>query len=162
APIVLALFATELLGGPVVDGDAISTTIDQRVGRAQPMGTPSAEGLYVEGQRERHTSEPLKRGIHELRDPSGWPAEPPVGAGAVGRGWWGAAPHAAALPERARLVREAAAETRSDAFLLAALVYRESRCRASLVTPTGVGLLQIQPKMFAPRARLPFPREALD
>ena len=167
----LALLATELLGGPVVDQDSISTTIDQRVGRAQPMGTAPADAqLYVEGKRERHTSEPLKRGIHELRDPSGWPAEPPAVTGTLDAARFDAAVAAvcgevapsAGLPEIARLVREAAADTHADAFLLAALVYRESRCRASLVTPTGVGLLQIQPKMFAPGARLPFPREALD
>ena len=165
----LALLATELLGGPVVDGDPISTTIDQRVGRAQPMGAAAAPA-FVDGQRQRHTAGPLKRGIHELRDPSGWPAEPAPVTGALDAARFDAAVVAvcgevapnAGLPEIARHVREAAADTHSDAFLLAALVYRESRCRASLVTATGVGLLQIQPKMFAPRARLPFPREALE
>jgi murein DD-endopeptidase MepM/ murein hydrolase activator NlpD len=163
----LAVIATELLGGPAIDADQPQVTIDQRVLRAQPMSEPPA---YVAGQRERHTAGPLKRGVHELRDPSGWPAEPPVLTGPLDAARFDAAVVAlcgevapeAGLPEIARLVREAGAETRADAFLLAALVYRESRCRAGLVTATGIGLLQIQPKMFARGARLPFPREALD
>jgi murein DD-endopeptidase MepM/ murein hydrolase activator NlpD len=169
----LALLATELLGGPVVDGDPISATIDQRVGHAQPMGAaaqPEGQPLFVDGQRQRHVEGPLKRGIHELRDPSGWPAEPAAVAGALDPARFEAAVVAvcgevapdAGLPELARLVREAAAETHADAFLLAALAYRESRCRPGLVTATGVGLLQIQPKMFAKDARLPFPHEALE
>jgi murein DD-endopeptidase MepM/ murein hydrolase activator NlpD len=169
----LALLATELLGGPVVDGDPMQAgqaAIDQRVGRAQPLAAAPDAALYVEGQRQRQTSEPLKRGIHELRDPSGWPAEPPPVAGPLDAARFEAAvvsvcgevAPSAGLPELARLVREAAAETHADAFLLAALVYRESRCRSSLVTPAGVGLLQIQPRMFGPGARLPFPREALE
>lgn len=164
--LLLVLLATELYGGPALEQDAPSTTIDQRAARAQAM--PDAT-TYVEGQRERHVAGPLKRGIHELRDPSGWPAEPPPVAGPLDAARFDAAvvrlcgevAPAAALPEIARLVREAGAETHADAFLLAALVYRESRCRPGLVTATGVGLLQIQPKMFGPRAQLPFSREAL-
>jgi murein DD-endopeptidase MepM/ murein hydrolase activator NlpD len=169
----LALLATELLGGPVVDGDPISSTIDHRVGRAQPMGAQpmgAQPQLFVDGQRERHVAGPLKRGIHELRDPAGWPVEPAPIAGPLDPARFEAAVVAicgevapsAGLPEVARVVREAAAETHADAFLLAALVYRESRCRPSLVTPAGIGLLQIQPAMFAPGARLPFAREALE
>jgi murein DD-endopeptidase MepM/ murein hydrolase activator NlpD len=183
----IALLATELLGGPVVDSDPM-TTIDQRVGRAQPIAPsadpadaepvaaepafaqPAGEPAFVEGQRQRHVAGPLKRGVFELRDPSGWPAEPAPVTGALDPARFEAAVVAlcgevapdAGLPELARLVREAAAETHSDAFLLAALAYRESRCRPGLVTPAGVGLLQIQPKMFAAGARLPFPREALE
>jgi murein DD-endopeptidase MepM/ murein hydrolase activator NlpD len=167
----LALLATELLGGPVVDGDPISAAIDQRVGRAQPLTAGARDSrLFVADQRQRRTSEPLKRGIHELRDPSGWPAEPPPVTGPLDPARFDAAVAAvcsevapeAGLADIARLVREAATETHADAFLLAALVYRESRCHASLVTATGVGLLQIQPRMFATGARLPFPREALE
>jgi hypothetical protein len=162
----LIVLATELLGGPVLDSDAPSTTLDQRVTRAQPL--PDATS-YVAGQRERHVAGPLKRGIHELRDPAGWPAEPPPVLGPVDAARFDAAVERlcgevapdAALPEIARLVREAGAETHVDAFLLAALVYRESRCRGGLVTATGIGLLQIQPKMFGARAHLPFARKAL-
>jgi hypothetical protein len=162
----IAVLATELLGGPVVD-DQPSSTIDQRVARAQPMGTSPA---FVEGQRQRHVVGPLKRGIHELRNPADWPAEPSPLAGPLDAARFDAAvvavcgevAPAAGLPEIARLVREAGAEAHADAFLLAALVYRESRCRAGLVTATGIGLLQIQPKMFERHARLPFPREALE
>jgi murein DD-endopeptidase MepM/ murein hydrolase activator NlpD len=176
ALLALALVATELLGGPVVDGDpaaATAATIDQRVGRAQPLGASATDAggpLFVDGQRERHVAGPLKRGVFELRDPAGWPAEPPPVTGTLDPARFDAAVIAvcgevapdAGLPELARLVREAAAETHADAFLLAALAYRESRCHPGLVTPAGVGLLQIQPKMFAPGARLPFPREALE
>jgi len=145
----MTLLATELLGGPAVEGD-------------QPA--------FVEGQRQRHTDGPLKRGIHELRDPAGWPVEPAAVAGPVDAARFDAAVVAlcgevapnAGLPEVARLVREAGGETHVDAFLLAALVYRESRRRPGLVPSTGVGLLRIQAKMFARDARLPFPREALD
>ena len=170
ALIAMAVLATELLGGPALDNDApqatqaTQATIDQRV-RAQPMSP-----AFVEGQRERHVAGPLKRGIHELRDPAGWPAEPPAVTGALDPARFEAAvttvcgevAPSAGLAELARLVREVAEETHADAFLLAALAYRESRCRASLATATGIGLLQIQPKMFAKDAPLPFPREALD
>jgi len=165
ALLAFSLFATELFGGPVVDAPDSQATIDQRVTRAQAI-----EPAFVPGQRERHVAGPLKRGIHELRDPAGWPAEPASPVGAVDAARFDAAvavvcgevAPSAGLTEVARLVREAAAETHADAFLLAALAYRESRCHAGLVTPAGIGLLQIQPKMFGKGARLPFPREALD
>jgi hypothetical protein len=162
--------ATELLGGPAIESDAPAAALTERAERAQAMSESATPVPFVEGQRQRHTAGPLKRGIHELRDPRGWPAEPApvVGApeaerfdAAVVRLCGEVAP-AAALPELARLVREAAAETHVDAFLLASLVYRQSRCRANHSSPAGVGLLQIQPKMFGRGARLPFPREALD
>jgi murein DD-endopeptidase MepM/ murein hydrolase activator NlpD len=163
----IAILATELLGGPVVDADQPTAPVDQRSLRSQPTASPP---VFVEGQRQRHTAGPLKRGIHELRDPAGWPAEPPAVAGPVDASRFDAAVVAlcgevapnAGLPEVARLVREVGAETHVDAFLLAALAYRESRCRPGLVTSTGVGLLQIQAKMFARDARLPFARGALD
>jgi murein DD-endopeptidase MepM/ murein hydrolase activator NlpD len=164
----LALLATELLG-PVPDSianDPASATIDRRAERAQPMTPP----VFVAGARERHVAGPQKRGIHELRDPRGWPAEPASPTEALDAGRFDAAfaivcgevAPSAGLPALARVVREVSAEVRADAFLLAALAYRESRCRAGLVTATGIGLLQIQPKMFARDARLPFAREALD
>ncbi len=133
------------------------------------MSAPAAP-VFVEGARERRTSAPYKRETHELRDPSGWPAEPASPAGALDAARFDAAVVAlcgevapsAGLPELARDVRTVAAETGADPFLLAALAYRESRCHAGLSTGGAVGLLQIQPKMFNARARLPFDRAALE
>src|SRR5579863_3677060 len=159
APVISALLsiavvATELLGAPAtIDPPPV---VDPGAERAQLVSTPAAAPDFVAGQRERRVVGPLKRGIHELRDPSGWPAEPPAFVGVVDGERFDAAVRTlcgevapdAGLPEVARLVREASAETHADPFLLAALAYRESRCRPGLVTPAGVGLLQIQPKMF--------------
>jgi len=50
-------------------------------------------------------------------------------------------------------VREAAVEAGVDPFLLGALVYRASRCNPRLQTSFGVGLLQIQPGMYAANLR---------
>jgi hypothetical protein len=131
---------------------------------------PAAPSDIVEGQRQRHVPGPLKRGIHELEDPSGWPSEPPPAIGPVDAQRFDAAVESlcgevapgAGLPEVARVVREVSAETKSDPFLMAALVYRESRCRPSLVGAAGVGILQIQPSMFRPAAELPFARADLE
>jgi len=137
---------------------------------AGASAAPVAPAHIVEGQRQRHVPGPLKRGIHELEDPSGWPTEPPPAIGPVDADRFDAAVEllcgevapAAGLPEVAQVVREVSAETKSDPFLMAALVYRESRCRPSLVSAAGVGILQIQPSMFRPGAELPFPRADLD
>jgi murein DD-endopeptidase MepM/ murein hydrolase activator NlpD len=162
------LFATELLSTPVLDDSQPAGVIDRRSIAVEAIqGSPLP---IVAGQRQRRTAGPLKRGIHELRDPSGWPAEPPPVVGAVDAARFDAAVIAlcgevapgVVLPEVARLVREAATETHVDAFLLAALVYRQSRCHPVLASPAGVGLLQIQPRMFARGAALPFPRQALE
>jgi murein DD-endopeptidase MepM/ murein hydrolase activator NlpD len=45
---------------------------------------------------------------------------------------------------------------------MAALAYRQSRCRPGLETTSAVGLLQIEPEMFGPEAELPMPREDLE
>jgi len=138
----------------------------------EPQGAAAvvAPTHVVEGQRQRHVEGPLRRGIHELEDPSGWPSEPaPVTAPVDAERFYAAvellcgevAPDAG-LADVARVVREVSAETKSDPFLLAALVYRESRCRPSLVSPAGVGILQIQPSMFRAGAELPFARADLD
>jgi murein DD-endopeptidase MepM/ murein hydrolase activator NlpD len=164
----LLILATELLGGPAVEGDQAPPAIDHRGEAALALPPPAV--FFADGQRQRHTVGPLKRGIHELKDPSGWPAEPAAPSGPVAAERFDAAlialcgevAPAAVLPEIAREVREVAAETRVDAFLLGALVYRESRCRPGLASGAGVGLLQIQPKMFRPDARLPFEHEALE
>jgi hypothetical protein len=131
---------------------------------------PVAPTHVVEGQRQRHVEGPARRGIHELEDPSGWPTEPAPAIGPVDAERFDAAIESlcgevapdAGLPAVARVVREIAAETKSDPFLLAALVYRESRCRPSLVSSAGIGILQIQPSMFAAGAELPFARQDLD
>jgi len=128
------------------------------------------EGDVVAGLRQRPTVGPLKRGIHELKDPTGWPAEPPPVAGALDAARFDAAlvrmcgevARDEGLPDVARVIREVAAETKSDPFMLAALAYREGRCRPWLVTSSGVGLLQIKASMFAAGASLPFPRADLE
>jgi Peptidase family M23/Transglycosylase SLT domain len=135
-----------------------------------PTAPVAPTQVVVEGQRQRRVEGPLKRGIHELEDPSGWPAEPvpltvPVDAerfDAAVQLLCGEVAPEAGLPDVARVVREVSAETKSDPFLMAALVYRESRCRPNLVSPAGVGILQIQPSMFRTGAELPFARQDLD
>ena len=123
----------------------------------------------VAGQRQRQTTGPAKRGIHELQDPAGWPAEPPAEARALDAARFDAAvvrlcaevAPEAGLDAIARIIREVSVETKADPFLTAALVYRQSRCRPALVSVVGIGLLQIKPSMFAPGASLPFARSAL-
>jgi len=136
---------------------------------ATPELPPPADVVALPGARQRPVVGPQKRGVHELKDPSAWPAEPPSPNtpldaerfdAAVIRMCAEVAPRAS-LPELARVVRTVSAEVGADPFVMAALVYRESRCRASLTGVSGIGLLQIKPSMFAARARLPFPREAL-
>jgi len=133
-----------------------------------PAVTPAASAAA--GQRQRPVTGPLKRGVHELKNPGDWPAEPPVPAGPIDPGRFevavmklcGEVARDATLPELARVLRETAAETKSDPFLLAALAYGGSRCRPGIVTTLGVGLLQIKTTMFGPGAKLPFPRADLD
>ena len=120
--------------------------------------------------RQRPSAVAPKRGIHELKDPGGWPAEPPTVAGPIDAARFDAAvvrmcgevARDEGLPEVARVVREVAAETNSDPFMLAALAYRGSRCRPWLTSSSGVGLLQIKASMFAAGAHLPFPRADLE
>jgi murein DD-endopeptidase MepM/ murein hydrolase activator NlpD len=138
-------------------------------GAAAPATDAVAEAVPVAGQRQRRSAGPQKRGIHELQDPSGWPEEPAAPAGpleaerfdaAVVKLCGEVAPDAG-LAEVARLVRDVSAEAGADPFLTAALVYRESRCRPGLTGAAGIGLLQIQPAMFAAGAPLPFARAEL-
>lgn len=136
----------------------------------QPTAVVAAPTQVVEGQRQRHVEGPLRRGIHELEDPAGWPSEPPTVTTPIDAERFDAAVEMlcgevapeTGLADVARVVREVSAETKSDPFLLAALVYRESRCRPSLVSPAGIGILQIQPSMFRAGAELPFARADLD
>jgi len=155
-PVSLALLAAEIP--------------DARTGASAAIARAATpEGSVVAGLRQRPSAAPLKRGIHELKDPGGWPAEPAPVSGPIDAERFDAAvvrmcgevARDEGLPEVARVVREVAAETSSDPFMLAALVYRTSRCRPSLTSVTGVGLLQIKASMFAAGARLPFPRADL-
>jgi murein DD-endopeptidase MepM/ murein hydrolase activator NlpD len=139
-------------------------------GGANPEPVQPSLEMPRPGQRQRRGTGPERRGIHELEDPSGWPAEPATPAGPIDAARFDAAVEKvcgevapnAGLPEVARLVREASAEAGADPFLVAALAYRSSRCRPSSTGAGGIGLLEIQPAMFAPGAALPFPRAELD
>ena len=122
------------------------------------------------GQRQRRGTGPERRGIHELEDPSDWPAEPKVETGPLDAARFDAAVEKvcgevapdAGLPAIAEIVRQVSVETGADPFLIAALAYRTSRCRPSSTGAAGIGLLGIQPSMFASGAPLPFPRADLD
>ncbi|HXT95785.1 MAG TPA: hypothetical protein VN853_05770, partial [Polyangia bacterium] len=146
----LVLVAAEVSGGGEPAPQAPSTTFE----------------MPLAGQRQRRGTGPEKRGVHELADPSGWPAEPPPVAGPLDAARFDAAVMKvcgevapdAIIPEVARLVREVSAETGADPFTVAALAYRQSRCRPNDHGEAGVGLLGIQPAMFAAGAPLPFPR----
>jgi hypothetical protein len=137
---------------------------------ANTGASPAVAADVVAGLRQRPSSAPPKRGVHELKDPGGWPSEPASPAGPLDAGRFDAAlvrmcgevARDEGLPEVARAVREAAAQTRSDPFMLAALAYRTSRCRPWLTSVAGVGLLQIKASMFAAGATLPFPRADLE
>lgn len=136
---------------------------------AEPPPAADGDQPAAPGQRQRPSSGPAKRGIHELEDPAGWPAEPPRPTDTLAPARFDAAvvklcaevAPEALLPEVARVVREVSAEMGADPFLAAALVYRQSRCRPRLVSQVGIGLLQIKPEMFREGARLPFPRRDL-
>jgi hypothetical protein len=157
APLSLVLLAAEL-------------PPDANTGASAAAASTAAAGEVVAGLRQRPSSGPLKRGIHELKDPTGWPAEPAPILGALDAARFDAAviklcgevARDEGLPAVARVVREVAAETKSDPFMLAALAYRESRCRPWTVSTSGVGLLQIKASMFASGAPLPFPRADLE
>lgn len=155
---------------PVVAAALLATQLSTPVPAAAVASSETPPALARAGVRQRPMPGPLKRGIHELKDPSGWPAEPAWPAGpidgdrfdaAVARLCGEVAPDAG-LIELARVVREASAEAQADPFLMAALAYRESRCRPHLVSISGIGLFQIKPAMFARGAELPFSRADLD
>jgi len=71
APLSLVLLAAEL---PPYANTAASAA----------AASTAAAGEVVAGLRQRPSSGPLKRGIHELKDPTGWPAEPAPVPGALG------------------------------------------------------------------------------
>jgi hypothetical protein len=141
-------------------------------GAAEPPVASAAPSFEMPraGQRQKRGTGPERRGIHELEDPSYWPPEPPAEKGPLDAARFDAAVMKvcgevapdAIIPEVARVVREVSAETGADPFLVAALAYRQSRCRPHDHGEAGVGLLGIQPSMFAPGAPLPFDRADLD
>jgi murein DD-endopeptidase MepM/ murein hydrolase activator NlpD len=112
--------------------------------------------------RKRHNGEALLRpGVHELKDPKRWPAEPESPPGPVDEGRFRKAfsgmcegmANARMLAQIADEIGQVASEAHVDPFMLGALVYRESRCVPTLSTGFGVGLLQIQARMVQPNLR---------
>ncbi len=112
--------------------------------------------------RKRRTDSGLLRpGVHEVKDPKRWPAEPesppaPLDEVRFRTAFSGMCEGMASVRMLRRIsdgIRAASAEARVDPFLLAALVYRESRCVPTLSTGFGTGLLQIQPRMIQGNVR---------
>jgi murein DD-endopeptidase MepM/ murein hydrolase activator NlpD len=107
--------------------------------------------------RKRRSEEgPLRPGVHEVKDPKRWPAEPdsppaPIDGAKFRAAFTGMCEAMAPARVLARIsdeILQVGGEAKVDPFLLAALVYRESRCVPTLVTPFGTGLLQIQARMI--------------
>ena len=112
--------------------------------------------------RKRHNGDALLRpGVHEVKDPARWPAEPdsptpPLDDGRFRKAFAGMCEGMANSRLLGRLadeIRQVSDEAHVDPFLLAALVYRESRCVPTLSTGFGVGLLQIQARMVQSNVR---------
>jgi murein DD-endopeptidase MepM/ murein hydrolase activator NlpD len=106
--------------------------------------------------RRRRSEDGLRPGLHEVKDVRRWPAEPaspePVDPARFRQAVWGLCEGSITKRESKRLaddVLSAADEAQVDPFLLAALAYRASRCNHRVVTPFGIGLLQLQPAMYA-------------
>lgn len=118
--------------------------------------------------RQRRVPGGLRPGNHELKDTARWPPEPGSPAGPIDADRFRAALGGLcremlkkkALAALSAEVLEAAVAAGVDPFLLGALAYRQSRCDARLRTGFGIGLLQIQPAMYA-AGELPVPRSAL-
>jgi hypothetical protein len=94
--------------------------------------------------RKRRSEEgPLRPGVHEVKDPKRWPAEPdsppaPIDGAKFRAAFTGMCEAMAPARVLARIsdeILQVAGEAKVDPFLLAALVYRESRCVPTLVTP---------------------------
>ena len=112
--------------------------------------------------RKRRTEEGLLRpGVHEVKDLKRWPAEPesppaPLDGAKFRTAFASMCEGMASLRMLGRISAEicqVADEAKVDPFLLAALVYRESRCVPTLITPFGIGLLQIQTRMIQANVR---------
>ena len=110
APLILVLLVAELP--------------DANTGASAAIAAPAAPETAaspVAGLRQRPSTVPPKRGIHELKDPGGWPAEPAPVAGPIDAARFDAAvvrmcgevARDEGLPEVARVVREIAAETKA-------------------------------------------------
>ena len=112
--------------------------------------------------RKRRTEEgPLRPGVHEVKDLKRWPAEPesppaPIDEAKFRAAFAGLCEGMVSPRMLGRIsdeIRQVAEAAKVDPFLLAALVYRESRCVPTLVTAFGTGLLQIQPRMIQGNVR---------
>lgn len=98
----------------------------------------------------------LRPGVHELKDLKRWSAEPdtppaPVDETRFRSAFLGLCEGMGSprlLGKISGEILQVAAEAEVDPFLLGALVYRESLCVPTLVTPFGTGLLQIQERMI--------------
>jgi hypothetical protein len=107
-------------------------------------------------RKRRVETGPLRPGVHALRDPGRWPAEPeapplPLDGTRFRAAFAGICAGMTTERMARRIADEillVAGEAGVEPFMLAALVYRESRCVPTLVTPFGTGLLQIQPGMI--------------
>lgn len=112
-------------------------------------------------RKRRIETGPLRPGVHEVKDPKRWPAEPdappaPLDGAKFRAAFAGMCEGMTSTRMASRIADEillAAAEAEVEPFLLAALVYRESRCVPTLRTPFGTGLLQIQPGMIQGNVR---------
>ncbi len=112
--------------------------------------------------RKRRTDEGLLRpGVHELKDPKRWPAEPesppaPLDEKRFRSAFSGMCEGMASPRLLGRIsdeILQVAGEAGVDPFLLGALVYRESRCVPTLMTGFGTGLLQVQARMIQGNVR---------
>jgi len=112
--------------------------------------------------RRRRTDQGLLRpGLHQLKDIKRWPPEPASPPGPIDEARFrkAVAGMCEGMASRKMLGRisaeilQAAAESEVDPFMLAALVYRQSRCVPTLETGFGVGLLQIQARMLQSNVR---------
>ena len=103
----------------------------------------------------------MRPGVHEVKDPKRWPAEPesppaPIDGAKFRAAFAGLCEGMASPRMLGRIsdeILQVADEAKVDPFLLSALVYRESRCVPTLVTPFGTGLLQIQTRMIQGNVR---------
>lgn len=110
--------------------------------------------------RRRRSEDGLRPGLHELKDLRRWPTEPtspePLDPAKFRRALWGLCEGSITKRSSDQLaddVRSAASEAQVDPFLLGALAYRASRCNPQVTTPFGIGLLQLQPGMYAGNVR---------
>ena len=177
----ILLFAAATSGGeiatPDVDRSDVETAVasePEPAATTAPVPAEPAPMTFAPGEgpasRQHRSAQPEHRETHELRNPADWPTEPQAPVAPLDASRFDAAVVSicsevapeSGLDAVARLVREVSVETHTDPFLMAALVYRQSRCRPGLETTNAVGLLQIEPSMFGPQAELPMAREDLD